>query len=133
MTLKIFTDGGSKGNPGPSAIGFVIYLDNQIFGKFREDIGISTNNIAEYTALIKALEKAKEIVKENKISKIEVNADSQLLIYQLTGKYKIKTPHIQGLFTKIKSLEFEINIPIFYKHIPREENTIADALVNNKL
>lgn len=133
MTLKIFTDGGSKGNPGPSAIGFVIYLDNQIFGKFREDIGISTNNIAEYTALIKALEKAKEIVKENKISKIEVNADSQLLIYQLTGKYKIKTPHIQGLFTKIKSLEFEINIPIFYKHIHREENTIADALVNNKL
>lgn len=130
MILEIFTDGGSKGNPGPSAIGLVIYKDKKEVLRYREDIGIATNNFAEYTALVRALSKSKEYLKD--VSHVICYADSQLVVRQLCGQYKIKNEQIMNFFFEIKGLEKEIGLPIKYEHIPREKNTLADALVNNK-
>ena len=137
MILKIFTDGGSKGNPGPASIGIVFYLDGKKIFTHRGDIGVATNNEAEYTAVVQALEKLKSpsfaeatVGKQN--SKVEFYSDSQLLVRQVNGFYKVKNARIREFILKIRILEREIGTPISYHQIPREENTVADALVNNK-
>jgi len=128
--LEIYTDGGSKGNPGPSAIGLVFYIAGKEVFRHREDIGITTNNIAEYTALTRALEFV--IKNQYKIDKIICYADSQLLVNQLNGLYKIKNQNLMNLVFSIRALEKEICIPVYFKHVRREKNVLADALVNNK-
>jgi ribonuclease HI len=135
MILSIYTDGGSRGNPGPAAIGMVFYINNKIFFKYREDIGHATNNIAEYTAVKTALEKiiSNNLVISNHIDQVSFYSDSKLLVNQLNGKYKIKDSGIQNIIFIIRGLEMKLNIPVLYHHIRREQNTIADALVNNKL
>jgi len=139
MILKVFTDGGAKGNPGPAAIGIVFYIDGKIIFKYREDIGVATNNDAEYKAVIIALGKiivevgalrAMPVHKE--IQKIEFYSDSSLMVNQLNGLFKVKNARIRQYVFKIKGLEQEIGLPITHIHIPREKNTVADALVNNK-
>lgn len=133
MKLKIFTDGGSKGNPGPAAIGFVIYKGEKEVVKYREDIGIATNNIAEYTSLQRAFE---YVLEQKIISKdilgISCYADSNLMIQQLLGRYKIKNENLQKLIKIIKTMEKLFSVPVEYIHIPREKNKLADALVNNQ-
>lgn len=136
MILQVYTDGGSKGNPGPAAIGGVAYLDKKIIFKFREDIGVATNNDAEYKAVIKAYKKIKELTNSrvnelNKINIIEFNSDSQLLVNQLNGLYKVKNGRIREYIMQIKILEQEVKIPVSYQYIPREKNQVADDLVNN--
>jgi ribonuclease HI len=134
MELKIYTDGGSLNNPGPAASAYVIYQDNKILVKHGKKIGDNTNNFAEYTALILALEKVKELLKNLKdIDKISVFSDSSLMVNQLNGFFKVKNGTIRELIMKVRILEREINIPIIYKHIPREENTLADSLVKKEL
>lgn len=130
MVLKIYTDGGSKGNPGVSSIGIVFYLKNKIIFQHKESIGIATNNDAEYIALIRALEKA---IKNNiqDVKKIECYSDSRLMVNQVKGLFKIKNGKIKEYVLKIRGLEQEIKIPIFYYLIPREQNTEADRLVNS--
>jgi len=138
MILKIYTDGGSKGNPGPAAIGVVFYLfstgahkGEEIF-TYREDIGIATNNVAEYTAIIRAMEKVKkQMTKLREVESIEFYSDSSLVVNQLKGLFKIKNENIGNLILKVKNLERELAIPISYFQIPREQNTRADGLVNN--
>jgi ribonuclease HI len=133
MVLKIFTDGGSKGNPGPAAIGMVFYVDNKKIFTHREDIGVATNNEAEYSAVITAMSKIKnQKSKFENIEKIDLYSDSQLLIKQLNGLYKVKNAKIREFIMQVRILEQEINLPITYHHILREENTVADDLVNNK-
>ncbi|MGA1862334.1 ribonuclease HI family protein [Deferribacter thermophilus] len=122
-TIKIYTDGASSGNPGPSGIGFVIYNENgEKLKEYSEYIGLATNNIAEYSALIRALEFLKD--KEN--LKINIFTDSELLVKQLKGLYKVKSKNLKYLYEKVISLlslfEYELH------HIPREENKIADNL-----
>ena len=133
MILSVFTDGGSKGNPGPASIGYVMYLNGKEVYKGRDDIGIATNNDAEYRALIEAL---KVIVAKKeglgKFSSIKVSSDSRLLVNQVTGHFKIKNARIREYILQIRMLENEIGVPISYKDIPREENSVADALVNDK-
>ncbi|MDH7475946.1 MAG: ribonuclease HI family protein [Microgenomates group bacterium] len=138
MILKIYTDGGAKGNPGPASIGMVFYLEEKKIFSYREDIGIKTNNEAEYQAVITALEKIKNlgqrpIVPWTKISKIELYSDSSLLVNQLNGLFKVKNAKIREFIFKIRILEQEINIPISYHLIPREKNKVADDLVNNRV
>ena len=130
MNIRIFTDGGSKGNPGPAAIGIVIYEGQKELLRYREDIGIGTNNEAEYRALIKALELAKE--KAWKLERIDCYLDSKLVVQQVNGIFKIKEARMRDFIFKIRVLESELRIPVHYHHIPREENVLADALVNNK-
>ena len=134
MVLNVFTDGGSKGNPGPSAIGISIIKENTEVVQYREDIGIATNNIAEYRAVIKAL----ELIKSNvsgfmlQVSEIVFHSDSTLLVNQVNGLYKVKNAKIREFIMQIRILEQEIRIPITYKYIPREKNFRADSLVNSK-
>ena len=130
-TIKIFTDGGSRGNPGPAGIGvYVETLDK----KYGEYIGEKTNNEAEYEALIFGLKKIKSLIGKEKAKKTEVECylDSELVVKQLNHEYKLSEKHIQDLFIKVWNL-----MPDFQKvsfcHIMREENKIADALVNEAL
>ncbi len=132
MILKIFTDGGAKGNPGPAAIGIVAYLDELEIFTYREDIGHGTNNEAEYIALIRALEKiVAGNVTSNDYERIECRSDSLLLVSQVNGVWKIKENRIREFVMQIRTLAGIIHKPISYIHIPREQNKIADALVNN--
>ncbi|MFN4212394.1 MAG: ribonuclease HI family protein [Microgenomates group bacterium] len=130
-TLKVFTDGGSKGNPGPATIGVIFYLKNKKIFSHHQSIGVATNNDAEYKALIFALEKIKEIKNQYQIDKIIFFSDSQLLVNQVNGFYKVKNGKINEYILKIKLLEQEINLPIAYIQIPREKNKEADKLLNS--
>jgi len=128
MILKIFTDGGSKGNPGPSSIGVVGFLEGKKIIEISKSIGIATNNDAEYQALIEALENIKKV---KNISRIEFYSDSRLMVNQVNGLFKVKNGKIKEYILRIRSLEQEINLPIFYYLIPREQNMEADKLVNS--
>lgn len=131
MKLIIHTDGGSKGNPGPAAIGIVIdTADGKELLQYREDIGIKTNNEAEYTAAVRALELVRDKFSEG-LERVDFYSDSQLMVRQLNGEYKIKQPHIRDFVFKIRILESELRIPVVYHHVLRDKNTLADALVND--
>ncbi len=139
MTLQIFTDGGSLNNPGQAAYSYVIYEDKKLLLSFSETIGVATNNVAEYTALIKALEAVRGLLSKihppagGTASRIEVYSDSSLMINQLNGLFKVKNSKIRELIWKIRNLEGEIIIPISYMHINREKNSLADSLVKKAL
>lgn len=132
--LRVFVDGGSKGNPGPASIGGIFYLENKELTRFHQRIGQATNNEAEYQALIFALKEIKKNkniwLRDNSIKKIEFYSDSALLVNQINGFFKVKNNKIRQYFINIRSLEQEINLPITYNLIPREENKVADKLVN---
>lgn len=128
----IYTDGGSRGNPGQAAYGFVIYdTDKNVIYERGQRLGIATNNVAEYMGILSAL----EWVKNNDANPTEINVymDSQLAVMQLSRIYKIKNPTLKGLFDKIQGLSNELSCPISYTHIPREENKAADRMVNYAL
>lgn len=131
-SLIIWTDGGSRGNPGQAACGVVFspHAGNsrKICGKF---LGQATNNEAEYEAVILALETL--MSETDKPPRIEFRIDSLLVVSQLSGKWKIKEKRMQILAKKVKELEKQINIPITYVHIPREQNQEADGEVNRIL
>lgn len=120
---KIFTDGGARGNPGPSAIGVII--NNAKYSKY---IGTATNNQAEYQAVIFALEQAKKL----KLQELEINLDSELVCRQLNRQYKIKNKGLQELFLKAHNLIFDFKKVVF-KYVPRAQNKLADKLVNMEL
>lgn len=140
MILKIFTDGGSKGNPGPSSIGGIGYLDGKKIFEFKKAIGTATNNDAEYQALINALEiinpKSQnpnkiQISNFQKIKQIQFFSDSRLIVNQVKGLFKVKNGKIKEYMLVIRGLEQEINLPIVYHYVPREQNVEADLLVNS--
>ncbi len=132
MILKIFTDGGSKGNPGPSSIGGIAYLNGKKVFNFKKSIGIATNNDAEYQALIKALQEVRSyVLGVTGIKQIQFNSDSRLMVNQIKGLFKVNVGRIREYILKIRSLEQEINLPIIYQYVPREENKEADLLVNS--
>jgi ribonuclease HI len=125
----IYVDGASRGNPGPASYGFALFdAQGKLVQKGSEYIGITTNNVAEYTALIEAL----RCVLQKNISAIEIRSDSQLLVRQVTGEYKVRTPHIQELHDQARDL---LRRMAFYeiKHVPRSQNKIADQLANEAL
>jgi len=140
MILKVFTDGGSKGNPGPSSIGGVGYIDGEKIFDFKKSIGIATNNDAEYQALIEALEKIRSTnieIRNNSqnlnfknVKQIQFFSDSRLMVNQVKGLFKVKNGRIKEYILIIRGLEQEINLPITYQYVPREENVEADKLVN---
>jgi ribonuclease HI len=124
--LEVYTDGGARNNPGPAGIGVVIG-DKE----YAEYIGETTNNIAEYKAVIFALKKAKHLLGKSKLKNTEViiNSDSELIVSQLSGKYKVLEKELQMLFMEVWNLKF--NFPFLkFNYIPREQNKRADYLVN---
>jgi len=133
--IIIYTDGGSRGNPGPSAAGAVFCNEKGvIFKKYSEYLCEKTNNEAEYQAVILALKKFKQVFSKKlaKNTEIEIRADSELLIRQLTGLYKILEPQIQSLFMAIWNLKLDFK-KIKFKLVSRQKNQEADQLVNEAL
>lgn len=133
--LIIHTDGGSRGNPGPSAIGAVIKDGRgNTVKKYGEFLGTKTNNEAEYEAVIFALKKAKALFGKDTAKKIEIliKMDSELVKKQLSGEYKIEEERLFPYFIKIWNLKIDFK-KINFEHIPREENKEADKLVNEAL
>ncbi|MDR1300182.1 MAG: ribonuclease HI family protein [Candidatus Nomurabacteria bacterium] len=127
--LFLYSDGGSRGNPGPSACGFIIQDENgKVIYEGGEYLGVTTNNQAEYQGVRLALEKAIEIGGRD----IVFHADSQLVVNQLTGVYKIKNKDLWPIYERIKELAAEFD-RIEFKHILREYNGRADAMVNKIL
>jgi len=133
--IIIYTDGGSKNNPGPAGIGVVFCNQKgQIIKKYSEFIGKATNNVAEYEAVIFALQKFKALFSKKlaKSTEIEIKSDSELLIKHLNGEYKILDEKIQPLFLKVWNLKFDFK-KIRFKLIPRSKNKEADELVKEAI
>ncbi len=134
--IIIYTDGGSRGNPGPSGVGFVFCNEKeQVIKKYSEYLGQDfTNNEAEYRAIISALKKFKALFSKElaKNTEVEIRADSELAVKQLNGEYKILDEKIQPLFLEVWNLKFDFK-KIKFKLISRERNKEADRLVNEAL
>lgn len=133
QTVTMFTDGGSRGNPGPAAIGGVIRIGSQKIN-FSECIGTKTNNEAEYQALIFGLKKIRQSMGkiEAKRALIECFLDSELVVKQLNHQYKLKDERIQKFFIEIWNLCLDFG-KVSFSHVFREKNKEADALVNQAL
>lgn len=130
-TLRVYCDGGARGNPGPAASAFIVVSpDGKILVKKGVFIGETTNNIAEYKAVLFALEWVLDLRYSGEVIFF---LDSQLVVNQMTGKFKIKNKNLLSIALKIKSLEKKFRGNIFYKNIPREQNKITDLLVNKTL
>lgn len=130
--LSIFCDGGARGNPGPAAIGFVVRdAAGKIFYQEGKAVGITTNNVAEYLAVIAAL----NWLKGQKLaaSCVEFFLDAKLVVNQLNGLFKIKDTKLRELLFQVRQLEREVGGKIFYQLISRRENFLADRLVNQAL
>jgi len=129
VKAKLFTDGGARGNPGPAAYGYVIEAeDGTVLASHGERIGVATNNVAEYRALIAGLEKAVALG----LPEVEVVSDSELLVKQMTGEYRVKNEALQGLSLQASRLAREIG-KVSYTAVRREQNELADRLVNEAL
>lgn len=132
MELQIFTDGGSRGNPGPAGAGVVIKRKSgeefKIVGEYKKFLGTATNNQAEYEAAILALEKAHELGG----TELMFYADSKLLVEQLKGNYRVKNPGLAKLFVRVHNLRLNFKSIKFF-HIPRERNTEADKMANKAM
>lgn len=127
-TLKIFTDGGSRGNPGPSASGVVILTpDDEVLEAFGVFLGHNTNNFAEYSALKFGL----EAVGKYQPEVVECYLDSELVVKQLNGIYRIKNPELRPIFNEIQALSKRFTAS--FTHVRREYNRLADAEVNKAL
>ena len=129
MKAKLSTDGGARGNPGPAAYGYVLEAeDGTVLDARGETIGVATNNVAEYRALIAGLEKAIELG----IDELEVVSDSELLVKQMQGEYRVKNEALRELNDEANSLERKLG-RVRYKAVRREQNELADKLVNEAL
>jgi probable phosphoglycerate mutase len=129
VSVKLFTDGGARGNPGPAAYGFVLEdADGTVLAARGERIGIATNNVAEYTALIEGLRTAVELG----VPVLEVVSDSQLMVKQMTGEYKVKNEALRELSLEAGRLARQIPA-LSYRWVRREQNELADRLLNEAL
>ena len=127
----IYTDGGSRGNPGPAALG--VHIEDEAGHRLLDigkKIGDATNNVAEYSAIIEGFSWLLENKKEIGFTEAHFFMDSQLAYSQLVGLYKVKNDRIRQFMFEIRQKEAQLGIPIFYNHIPREKNIKADAMVN---
>ncbi|OGY17279.1 MAG: hypothetical protein A2784_03670 [Candidatus Chisholmbacteria bacterium RIFCSPHIGHO2_01_FULL_48_12] len=136
MKLSIFCDGGARGNPGPAATGFVVKdHTGHILHQHSEAIGTATNNVAEYRAVLSALQWLIPQLDARRYQLDAVNffLDSALVVNQLNGRFKIKSAHLRDLIVQVKILESKVTAPITYTAIPRTQNSQADSLVNQAL
>ncbi len=129
MKARLFTDGGARGNPGPAAYGFVLEAeDGTVLEARGEAIGVATNNVAEYSALLEGLRRAAELG----VSELEVVSDSELMVKQMTGVYRVKNEALRGLSVEAARLARRLG-RVTYRNVRREENELADRLVNEAL
>jgi ribonuclease HI len=129
VKARLSTDGGARGNPGPAAYGYVLEAeDGTVLAARGENIGVATNNVAEYRALIAGLEKAIEL----DVAELEVVSDSELLVKQMRGEYRVKNEALRELSVQAARLAGRIG-KVTYTAVRREHNELADRLVNEAL
>lgn len=129
MRAKLSTDGGARGNPGPAAFGYVLEAeDGTVLAAHGERIGVATNNVAEYSGLIAGLEKALELG----ASEVEVVSDSELMVKQMRGEYRVKNEALRTLSLDAARAARQVG-KVEYRHVPRAQNELADRLVNEAL
>lgn len=133
--ITIFTDGGSRGNPGPAAIGaYIIDSNGKVLKEVSETIGNATNNFAEYQAVMRGLQTVKDMYgKKTKEMEFELKLDSELVKKQLSGEYQIKEPGLVPHFIEIHNLQVSHFQNLTFTHVRRELNKEADRLVNEAL
>ena len=131
MKVVLHVDGGARGNPGPAAIGVVVSSpDGEVLDEVAETIGVATNNVAEYRALLRGLERAHALGARQ----VEIVNDSELVAKQLTGAYKVKHPAMKPLYEEaISTLRRDFDGRWRIRSVPRAQNARADALVNEAL
>ncbi len=129
--ITIYTDGGSRGNPGPAACGFVVEENGREIFRGSKYLGTATNNFAEYSGVILAL----KWLDENKIKNTSIifYLDSELVVKQINAVYKVKDEDLRNLFFEVLSLMKKLGGEFIFRHIPREKNKTADLLVNVEL
>jgi len=130
--VKIYCDGGARGNPGPAAAACVVFIDNKIVYKHSKYLDETTNNVAEYMSAKLALEWVKKN-KEKVGKEVVVVMDSELVTKQLTGDFKVKSPHLRRIYQLVKEIENNMDVNIKYKLVPRNKNKLPDYLVNETL
>jgi ribonuclease HI len=129
LKARLFTDGGARGNPGPAAYGFVLEAeDGTVLAAEGQAIGSTTNNVAEYSGLIAGLRKAVEL----QVPDVEVVSDSELMVKQMKGEYKVKNDALRALSVEAASLARQLGT-VEYRHVKRAQNELADQLVNEAL
>jgi ribonuclease H / adenosylcobalamin/alpha-ribazole phosphatase len=129
LKVRLFTDGGARGNPGPAAYGYVLEAeDGTVLAAHGEAIGLATNNVAEYSALIAGLERAIELA----LGEVEVVSDSELMVKQMRGEYKVKNEALRDLSLRAARLASAVG-KVRYTAVRREHNKLADQLVNDAL
>jgi ribonuclease HI len=129
LKARLFTDGGARGNPGPAAYGYVLEdPDGTVLDARGEAIGVATNNVAEYSGLVAGLTKAVELG----VAELEVVSDSELMVRQMKGEYRVKNAGLKPLFSQASALESRIG-RVRYRAVRREHNKLADQLVNEAL
>ena len=129
MRARLYTDGGSRGNPGPAAYGFVLEAaDGTVIASEGVAIGVATNNVAEYRGLVAGLERARELA----VAEVEVRSDSELLVKQMRGEYRVKNETLRLLSLEAARIGRQLE-RVDYVHVPRERNELADRLVNEAL
>ena len=129
MKARLSTDGGARGNPGPAAYGYVLETDDgTVLAAHGEAIGVATNNVAEYRVLVEGLRKAVEVG----VDELEVVSDSELLVHQMRGEWKIKNEALKVLWGEAQELADELG-KVRYTAVRREHNELADSLVNEAL
>jgi ribonuclease HI len=129
LKARLHTDGGARGNPGPAAYGFVLEADDgTVLAAEGQAIGSTTNNVAEYSGLVAGLRKAIEL----QVSELEVVSDSELMVKQMRGEYRIKNEALRGLSTEATTLARQLD-RVEYRHVRRAHNELADSLVNDAL
>jgi ribonuclease HI len=135
MEYTIFADGGSRGNPGPAGSGAIVRDEHRaIILEVSEYLGITTNNVAEYTGILLALERLAEKIgeKDASIARVVVKMDSMLVVKQMNGEYKIKHPNLQPLAVRVKEAVKKFN-SVSFAHVYREHNKEADHLANEAM
>jgi ribonuclease HI len=129
VKARLSTDGGARGNPGPAAYGYVLEAeDGTVLAAEGQTIGVATNNVAEYSALIAGLEKALELG----VEEVEVVSDSELMVKQMRGEYRVKNEALRRLFLEASRLARQVG-NVSYTAVRREHNKLADQLVNDAL
>jgi ribonuclease HI len=129
VRARLRTDGGARGNPGPAAYGFVLEdAGGEVLAAEGEAIGVATNNVAEYSALIAGLRRARDLG----VDDLEVVSDSELMVKQMRGEYRVKNEALRGLSAEAGRLARDLG-KVEYRHVKRAHNELADRLVNEAL